>query len=789
MELTLTGASLTSDTNNNGVPSPGGTSNAMATSNKKGTPSTGSSVAKGSTPQPKDCCKEKHQQHNHQQHNHQHHKHTAGCPHQKNKNPNVRAIESIPMEKLVLNPPMLFQAILTCIKAGPYETFLYLANGVLAHEQSKGSPIDWGTPISEENEGMSALLRRNAEGHTLSHWAAKRGNDVRFIEFLSKLPHANIHIPSTDAVCMYPIHWAATEGSIRIVAYLISSLSSDEIINVKDKSGCTPLLIASQYGHADMVAFLIQRGADETAVDDSKDTALHWAAYKGSVPVCGLLLHMHHSTKGKSLQNYLDLQDSYGQTPLHLASLRGNVDVVQYLMSYVELYVDKQQHVLSTSIEEGTSLSVTSGESIQLFPSRLLSLLDKEGKSPLDLAIKKKKPACEVVLRDYIDKHVTSNTRMSYLQTIQKYIRPFLKKENWLTWIGITTDIGHVQNSAKILFWLMSFNLFTALCIHVLVYGKHVPNKTLYMWTSIFFVFTITNFLLVHRTDPGLLSIEGINTGFTATNTSSSSSLSPTCTFINRNCTSPRRLCFNNTSWWTSLLSYTCWNENARIKREMEQLTRELRNQYEETLESYASSSTQNYLPLCHSCHIAKPLRSKHCRITNQCILLFDHHCPFVGTTVGLYNYKYFYAFVFGNTILELLFGMTSILYFLSSTTEQMNYPLMLLDIYLFFFMFLSGGICIYHTQLMSKNLTTNEHANYNRLSYLHPKNPFDHGSYNNFKSRFFPWKGSYMLLTTNKTSTGTIDKGGMDSSKSGSSKKEDDETEEEAKDLMLNVV
>ena len=33
----------------------------------------------------------------------------------------------------------------------------------------------------------------------------------------------------------------------------------------------------------------------------------------------------------------LDLQDSFGQTPLHLASLRGNVEVVEYILDQAEM--------------------------------------------------------------------------------------------------------------------------------------------------------------------------------------------------------------------------------------------------------------------------------------------------------------------------------------------------------------------------------------------------------------------------------------------------------------------
>ncbi|KAK7248792.1 protein-cysteine S-palmitoyltransferase [Aureococcus anophagefferens] len=48
---------------------------------------------------------------------------------------------------------------------------------------------------------------------------------------------------------------------------------------------------------------------------------------------------------------------------------------------------------------------------------------------------------------------------------------------------------------------------------------------------------------------------------------------------------------------------------------------------------------------LCHSCHVVRPKRSKHCRAARKCVMAFDHYCPYVGNTVGLYNYRYFYAY------------------------------------------------------------------------------------------------------------------------------------------------
>ena len=121
---------------------------------------------------------------------------------------------------------------------------------------------------------------------------------------------------------------ASQEGHTEIVAMLLEKGAN---VNAKTKDGRRALFLASANGHAEIVAMLLAAGADVNAKDNDGWTALIVASWYGHTETVAILLQNGADVNAK--RNY------DGFTALILASKKGHTDIVKLLKQYLILPV------------------------------------------------------------------------------------------------------------------------------------------------------------------------------------------------------------------------------------------------------------------------------------------------------------------------------------------------------------------------------------------------------------------------------------------------------------------
>ncbi|XP_026414186.1 26S proteasome non-ATPase regulatory subunit 10-like [Papaver somniferum] len=84
------------------------------------------------------------------------------------------------------------------------------------------------------------------------------------------------------------IHFAAIEGKLNVLKYLIEELGLD--VNTKDEKRDSPLLHATLDGNINTIEYLLGKGADPKSSNFKGYTPLHAAAEKGYTEILTRLL-------------------------------------------------------------------------------------------------------------------------------------------------------------------------------------------------------------------------------------------------------------------------------------------------------------------------------------------------------------------------------------------------------------------------------------------------------------------------------------------------------------------
>uniref|UniRef100_A0AAY4AEH7 non-specific serine/threonine protein kinase n=1 Tax=Denticeps clupeoides TaxID=299321 RepID=A0AAY4AEH7_9TELE len=211
-----------------------------------------------------------------------------------------------------------------------------------------GSLLHYAVSLANE-EAVKFLLLNNCNpnladtrGATPLHLATeKRLKGVAEVLLSRKSTSVN----AKDEDQYTPLHFAAQNGDEFLSRLLLDRGAS---INEVDAQGRTPTHIACQHSQEHVLRVLLSRGADVHVRGKDDWTALHLAAWQGHLGIVKLLVKQAGANP--------DGQTSDGQTPLHLASRRGQYRVARILVELgadVHLNADGLQAPLHAAAETG----------------------------------------------------------------------------------------------------------------------------------------------------------------------------------------------------------------------------------------------------------------------------------------------------------------------------------------------------------------------------------------------------------------------------------------------------
>ena len=160
---------------------------------------------------------------------------------------------------------------------------------------------------------------------------------------------------------------------------------------------------------------------------------------------------------------------------------------------------------------------------------------------------------------------------------------------------------------------------------------------------------------------------------------------------------------------------------------------------------------------ICTSCNIIRPLRTTHCGSCDNCILKFDHHCPWIGTCVGKRNYHYFFFFLIFLNLTQIFVGIFSLIYIPARIAHdminfkknslykgkeiQISFANVLVAIWLLCYIALSmiftTGLLLFHIKILKQDKTTKEEL---KKLFMNPfSNPYERNLKQNLKNILLP--------------------------------------------------
>ncbi len=168
------------------------------------------------------------------------------------------------------------------------------------------------------------LEQESSDNLTALHFAARMGS-AQIVRSLLQMPGIEVNVQ--DDRSFTPLDLAIEKGHVEVVELLLEYTSTSDLERKHDCSGNTPLHIATKNRHVELTNLLLEHANKLHFNKENADqNGAHLNNEEGHVDeVKGVLEHS---------ESYIKEKNNDGNTPLHLAMEEGHTKVVQFLLKY-----------------------------------------------------------------------------------------------------------------------------------------------------------------------------------------------------------------------------------------------------------------------------------------------------------------------------------------------------------------------------------------------------------------------------------------------------------------------